>query len=185
MNFDKIPEAKIFNNNSREDVTSWIHQLKYFRLLKARQGHNCEGDKWACYIKYTDDNSLKDILSTLGVELKSLQAGDIPFDPFEDVTMDKLDKIRYVIPELPNYIQPQDQVWNGVDIHIWIQNQLIEISVSGSNKQNSYMVSQIDFLHCQKLEDWIEKQGFQKELDLEIEKLSHCISKTKYPELYI
>ena len=185
MNFEKISESKIFNNNSKTDVISWINQTKYFRLLKARQGHNCEGDKWACYLNFANEDDLKQKLAALDITLATLQADEIAFDPFEDVSIEKLDKIRYVIPELPTYIQPQDQTWNGIDIHIWIQNQMIEISVSGNDKLNSYLVSQIDFENCLKIETLIEVKKWQADLNFEIEKLSHCISKIKYPELFL
>lgn len=185
MNFDKIPESKIFNNNPKEEIISWMKQLKYFHLLKARQGHNCEGDKWAIYLNYSDETDLATKLSQLNITLQPLGDNEIAFDPFEDISIDNLDKIRYVIPDLPHLIQPQDQMWNGIAVHIWVQNKMIEISISGNDKLNSYMVSSIDFEHCKELEKLLEDKHWQTVLNNDVEKLSNCISSSKYPELFL
>lgn len=44
MNPDKILDERFFVNNTKEEIMHWCKELHYFHYMRARGGHNCEGD---------------------------------------------------------------------------------------------------------------------------------------------
>lgn len=183
MNFEKIEDHKLFSNNTEQEIKEWVNTLQFFYFLKARAGHNCEGDKFAMYIKYSNIEELTDIMADIGIVLKEMEQDAIAFDPFGDISMDKLDKIRYAIPEHPSLEQPQSCILFGIPVHIWVQNHIVEIALSGATDGNIYKVSSADFENCLKLETKIQELKWGKYLDKKIEQQAHCISLERYPEL--
>lgn len=184
MELDKVEEEKLFANHTKEELSRWCKGLKYFHYLRARQGHNCEGDSFAAHFKYTDREDLLGKMSQLGVSLNLLPKDALLFDPFGSYNIDNLDKIKYPIPGCDDLEQPQDVVVFGHQVYMWMQKNIFEISIAGTDTNSAYHVSEKDFQVCLELEKEFEKLGWEAFLDEGIVSLPHCISKEKYPELY-
>lgn len=184
MNIDKISEERLFQNNTKEEISRWCKKLRYFHFMRARGGHNCEGDSFCVYFTYTDFNDLTEKLHQIGVTLKQLPEGYTAFDPFASYNLDDLDKLVITIQHYPYWEQPQYVELFGHRSHIWVLENRFEISVSGTKDGQTYKVSDEDFDVCIKLENEFEKLNWRSILDQDIIKHSHCISREKYPELY-
>ena len=152
--------------------------------MRARAGHHCEGDSFAAHFLYSDRDDLLNKLSQIGIELNILDEKAIAFDPFGSYSIDDLDKIKYPIPGHSDLEQPKDTELFGYKVHIWVQENRFEISISGLGTDNAYEVSDEDFQACMALEKEFDKLLWSKYLDKEIEQRAHCISKEKYPELF-
>jgi len=184
MNLDKIPENRLFQNNTKEDVVRWTQKLEFFHYMRDRGGHNCEGDSFCVYFNYKDKEDLVTKLSNLGVVLKTMEDGFIAFDPFKSYSFEDLDKLKITIAQFDDLEQPQYVYIFGYKVHIWVLNNRFEISVSGTKDKQVYKVSEEDYLVCLKLEEQFGRLGWENILDEEIKNHSHCISKEKYPELF-
>lgn len=181
---NKISEDRLFQNNTKQEIQHWSRQLRYFHYMRARGGHNCEGDSFCVYFKYTDLNDLIKKLSKLGVTLNELSEGQISFDPFASYSIDDLDKIRITIPHSNDFEQPQYvEIW-GHKAHIWVMPGRFEISISGTKDNKMYKVSEQDFDICLLFETQFDLLGWRSILDEEIKEQAHCISKENYPELF-
>lgn len=181
---DKISEEKLFQNNTKEDIKYWCRNLQYFHYMRARGGHNCEGDSFSAYFKYDGLEDLKNKLSKLDVTLNKLSEGQISFDPFASYSIDDLDKIRITIPDFNDFEQPQYVEIYEHKAHIWVMPGRFEISISGTKDDQIYKVSGDDFYVCRLLEAQFDNLEWKSILDEEIKAQSHCISKEKYPELF-
>lgn len=184
MNIDKISEERLFQNNTKEEITRWCRQLQFFHYMRSRGGHNCEGDSFCVYFQYDNREDLIAKLSQIGVTLNTLPEGAIAFDPLESYSIDDLDKLRIVIPHFCDLEQPQYVEIYGYKAHVWVMNNRFEISVSGNKDGQTYKVSEKDFEVCLALEKEFDKLGWGSILDEEIKNQTHCISKEKYPELF-
>lgn len=184
MNFDKISDERLFQNNSKEEIKRWCQSLQFFHYMRARGGHNCEGDSFCVYFKYENRDDLISKLAQIGVELSPMDEGFISFDPFESYSIDDLDKLKITILEFNDLEQPQYVEIFGQRVHIWVMSNRFEISVSGSKDEQTYKVSNDDFDVCMKLEEEFDKLGWESIIDKEIEDQVHCISNKKYPELF-
>lgn len=185
MNLDKISEERLFENNTKEEVTSWCRQLRYFHYMRARGGHHCEGDSFCVYFKYDTREDLISKLSLLGIEIRELQEEEIAFDPSESYSIDDLDKLKITISEYKDLIQPQNVEIYGNTAHIWVIKDRFEISISGYKDNQIYKVSDADFKICLLLEKDFDHLGWESILDNDIKSQMHCISKEKYPELFL
>lgn len=184
MNLDKISEERLFQNNTKEEVMRWSQNLQYFHYMRSRGGHNCEGDSFCVYFKYTDREDLINKLQQIGVTLNKLEEGFIAFDPFESYSIDDLDKLKITIAHLSDLEQPQYVEVFGYKAHIWVISGRFEISISGTKDGQTYKVSEEDFQVCQSLETEFDKLGWSAILDEEIKQQIHCVSKEMYPELF-
>jgi len=184
MDLSKIPEERLFQNNSREEIQHWCKNLKYFYYMRAKSGHNCEGDSFSACFRYGDKNDLIEKLGELGVELNKIDEESIAFDPFESYSFEDLDKLKMVIPRFEDLEQPQYVEVAGHKVHIWVHNYRFEISVSGIKDGQVYKVSSGDFDVCLELEDLFDKLGWQQLNDEDITGQYNCISKNNYPELF-
>ena len=184
MNFDKIAEDRLFANNTKEEITYWCKNLSFFKYLRARGGHNCEGDSFCVYFKYTSKDDLVEKMFQIGVLLEVLSDDFISFDPFESYDLEDLDKLKITISSFPDLIQPQYvEIFNS-KVHIWVLDDKFEISVSGSKDDLMYKVSDADFVVCRKIENELNRLHWQSILDNDIENYPHCISQKIYPELF-
>ncbi len=184
MDLDKISDDRLFQNNTKEEIVGWINSLDYFNYMRARSGHNCEGDSFSAYFKYDDLEDLKEKLQNLGVTLNQIPDGFIAYDPFESYSFDDLDKLRIPIPghadlEQPHYVNIMDY-----KAHIWILVDSFEITISGKKDGNAYKVSEEDFKICMELEKEFDRLKWKPFLNDDIKNYAHCISKNKYPELF-
>lgn len=184
MNLDKISEERLFQNNTKEEIKRWCQNLRYFHYMRSRGGHNCEGDSFCVYFKYTEREDLINKLEQIGVSLNQLEEGFIAFDPFESYSIDDLDKLKITIAHFSDLEQPQYVDVFGYKAHIWVISGRFEISISGTGDGQTYKVSEDDFKVCLHLEEQFEKLNWSSILDEDIKQQIHCISKEKYPELF-
>lgn len=184
MNLDKISDDRLFQHNTREEIMYWCQNLHYFHYMRARGGHNCEGDSFSVYLKYNDREDLISRLSQIGIQINRLGEEDIAFDPFESYSIDDLDKLKITIAHFNDLIQPQYVEIFGYKAHVWVIADKFEISISGSKDGQIYKVSEEDFKVCQALEKEFDNLGWNTILDYDIKSQIHCISEEKYPELF-
>lgn len=184
MSLDKIPEDRLFQNNSREEISRWGNSMSYFHYMRSRGGHNCEGDAFCTYFLYQDMEDLISKLSQLHISLNKIEEGDIVFDPLESYSIDDLDKLRITIKKYADIEQPQSVEIFGYKVHVWVNDQNFEISISGTEKGKAYKVTENDYNVCLALEKKFDVLGWKIFLDDSITNEIHCISKKKYPELF-
>lgn len=184
MNLDKISEERLFQNNTKEEIQYWCRHLRYFHYMRARGGHNCEGDSFCVYFRYDTRDDLITKLAQIGVTLNRLEDGYIAFDPLESYSFDDLDKLRITIQQFSDLEQPQYVEIFNRKVHIWVMSNRFEISVSGTKDGKTYKVSDDDFDICTLLEKEFDKLGWISIIDKEIKTQIHCISEDKYPELF-
>lgn len=184
MSLDKMPEDRLFQNNTKEEVLRWANQLQYFHYMRSRGGHNCEGDSFCVYFKYTDKADLEKKLEKIGIELKPLQEGDIPYNPMKSYSFDDLDKLKITIPRFGELEQPQHTSIDQHRVHVWVLDDSFEISVSGTKKGNAYKVAEEDFQVCLQIEKLFDKLNWKELVDEKIKEHPHCISDKIYPELF-
>ncbi|MBD8389295.1 hypothetical protein [Dysgonomonas sp. BGC7] len=184
MGLDKISDERLFQNNTKEEISSWCKQLQYFHYMRSRGGHNCEGDSFCVYFKYDGLGDLKTKLGALSITLSNLKEGDIAFDPLESYSFDDLDKLKIVIPCYTDVEQPQYVELFGYKAHVWVMDFRFEISISGTKDGQTYKVSDEDFKACCALEKEFERLEWNIFLDEDIKSQVHCISRENYPELF-
>jgi len=184
MNLDKISEDRLFLNNTKEEIVRWSQNLHYFHYMRARGGHNCEGDAFCAYFRFTTQDDLIEKLSQIEVHINRLGEGDIAFDPFESYSIEDLDKLKIVVAGFNDLIQPQNVEVFGYKTHVWVNANTFEISVSGTKNGQVYKVSEEDFEVCSAMEKEFSRLGWNTILDHDIKSQIHCISKEKYPELF-
>lgn len=184
MNIDKISEERLFQNNSKEEISRWGKGLQYFHYMRARGGHNCEGDSFCVYFLYNDREDLIDKLSKIGISLITLEEGFISYDPTKSYSFDDLDKLKVTIGPFSDLEQPQHVSIFGKKVHVWVLDNCFEVSVSGSKDNALYRVSESDFEACLELEKQFDALGWKNILDENIKTQSHCISERIYPELF-
>lgn len=184
MSLDKISEDRLFQTNTKDEIVRWAKGLKYFHYMRARGGHNCEGDSICVYFKYDSLEDLSVKLSKLGVSLNKIDDNFMSFDPFKSYSLDDLDNLKITIPQFPEYEQPQYVEIFGQKVHVWVLDGRFEISVSGTKDGKAYKVTEDDYLVCLELEKQFDKLDWNSVLDEDIVNQIHCISKKKYPELF-
>lgn len=184
MSLDRISDERLFQYHPKDEVKNWCRSLRYFHFMRARSGHSCEGDSFAVHFIYHDRADLLFKLSQIRVVPDILGKDIIIFDPFASYSIDELDKIRYPIPGHNDLQQIGDTSIFGYKVHIWVQKNIFEISISGLGTDNAYEVSDRDFQACLALEKEFDKLSWHKYLDKEVEQHAHCISREKYPELF-
>lgn len=184
MSLDKISDERLFKNNTKEEIQLWCNSLQYFHYMRARGGHNCEGDSFCVYFRYSGREDLTGKLLQIGVTLSKLPDGFIAFDALKSYSLEDLDKLKITIQEFNDLEQPQYVEIFGHKVHIWVMTNRFEISVSGTKDGQTYKVSDSDFEVCLALEKEFQKLGWNKIIDVDIKKQIHCISEDTYPELF-
>ncbi|MCK9179925.1 MAG: hypothetical protein PHQ88_05865 [Bacteroides sp.] len=184
IQLDKLPEARLYENHNQTTLKKWCQGLRYFHYMRARRGHNCEGDSFAAHFNYQGRADLLEKLGQLKITLQEVGEDDLVFDPLKSYSIDDLDRIKYTIPGLPDLIQPNKESLFGYEVHLCIQQHTFELIVAGTQSQSAYEVSDSDYEVCLSIEKELDKLGWSSFLDQEIKKQPHCISATLYPELY-
>jgi len=185
MNWDNIPEERLFQNNSKEEIMRWGKSLRYFHYMRSRGGHNCEGDTFSAYFKYDDLDDLNIKLSKIGVILSKIDENSVVFDPMKTYSFHDIDNLSITISRFNDTIQPQSVEIFGHKAHVWVLDNSFEISVSGTDKEYAYKVTEKDFQVCFKLEKQFDNLGWNQISDESIKYQPHCISIKIYPELFI
>lgn len=184
MTLERISEDILFQTNTKEELLRWCPQLQYFHYLRARGGHNCEGDSFYVSFLYDDLDDLVNKLKGLGVTLQKIPEGSIPFDPMARYSLFDLDRIRNVVPGTKEWEQPGFVTIEGNEAHIWVMNNHFTISISGTKKENKYVVDEDDFLAAKAIESKFNTLDWLPFIDKNIIKETHCVSRERYPELF-
>ncbi|NMA73139.1 MAG: hypothetical protein GX963_03060 [Bacteroidales bacterium] len=184
VQLDKLGEDQLYENHDQSTLKRWGKSLSFFHYMRARRGHNCEGDTFAAHFTYNGRDDLIHKLNQLGVEVKKVSAEDLVFDPFKSYSFDDLDRIKYTIPGFDDLIQPNQEVIFGYSVHMCVQQDRFEIIVAGTKTGSAYEVTEEDFNICLALEKEFERLNWHQFLDKSIKKQPHCISEYLYPELY-
>lgn len=184
MKLDRISEERLFQTNTREELMHWCPGLNYFHYLRARGGHNCEGDSFYVSFLFDSFDDLTHKLSQIGVTLEKIPEGTLPFDPMARYSLYDLDRIRNVIPGTKAWEQPGFATISGHKVPIWIMNGYFTISVAGSNSDKAYQIDEEDFVVAKEIEATFDKLGWKAFLDRNIINEEHCISRERYPEIF-
>ena len=185
IQLNKLNDRQLYENHDQSTLKRWCKSLKFFHYMRARRGHNCEGDTFAVHFTYDGKEDLLKKLSQIGVEIQRITAEDLVFDPLESYALDDLDRIKYTIPGFDDLIQPHLEDVLGQAVHVWVQQHTFELIVAGDVTRSVYEVGEDDFQICLQLENDFERMGWNVFLDEEIKKQPHCISEVLYPELYV
>ncbi|MDQ3109191.1 MAG: hypothetical protein M3R17_04790, partial [Bacteroidota bacterium] len=183
MQIDKFSDKWLYQDHSKSEIGIWVRHLKYFYFVRAWGGHNNDGDRFVATFGFETKENLLETLNRLGVNV-SFVAADEP-QPIPGVSYPSADyrKFKILVKQFPDIEQPGITTINNLPCHIYIGENYIQISVSGTKDGNSYQVSSSDFEVAQSLELFFDTSSPNLERHFEIEKNAACISRTKYPEL--
>lgn len=136
----KLSDDFICRDHSKEQISYWVKNLKYFYLRMAYYGHDSSGDQFIANIDFMDTNDLISKLTALGVEAKEPTSDD--HDWYES----KRGGTRIKHPYYTTIF--------GVECYIYIR-ETIKISLSGGNGHH-YQVSDVDFNKCKLIEEGLD-----------------------------
>lgn len=184
MQIEKLSDNWLFEQHSKQTIREWLGQLRYFYFKRAWGGHANDGDEFQTAFLFTDR---KDLLSKIG--LLGLKINVIPDDFPRPVigqayTADEYNKFKNEIKLFNDLEQPGHSIIFGHKAFVWVYDNSIQITVSGTRDDNRYEVTVDDLNVCIELEKRFDDLGWQKIIDKSLEKSVCCISQTKYPELY-
>ena len=184
METEKFSDKWLFQNHSKNEIMSWIQNLKYFNFFRAWGGHNNDGDRFEVTFNFNSKQDLLEKLNRLGVIINFVPA-DTP-QPVVGVSYPSSEywKFKSLVRQFPDIEQPGGTIINDIPCSIYIGENYFQISVAGTKDGDYYSVTNSDFEVAKQLESFFETLSPKLERDFEIEKNAACISQTKYPELY-
>lgn len=160
MKIGRLSDTWLFETHSREELSSWVKQLKFFYFFRASGGHANDGDLFKASIKFSNKQDLAYKLSKMGISSSALPVGSKSASE-----------------------QPLYQMINGNRCFVWVQGRSITVSVFGA-EGDLYSVSEKDFQICKNIEKLFDQAEFQGQKSRNSERSICCISQEKYPELY-
>lgn len=177
----KLSDKWLYEMHDKDELSSWVSSLKYFRFVRAWGGHANDGDEFVLLIKYNDFDDMKRILSDLGINLKSIP-DDYP-RPISGkaYTWEEYQLFKHEIMNYPGYEQPGKVTLLNRGIFIYVRNSVIEINIQ--DIENPYVVTAETYEYCLRLEAYLlENYSFvySNERDGKIT----YISPRLYPELF-
>ena len=184
MQIEKLSDNWLFERHSKQTIREWLRQLRYFYFKRAWGGHANDGDEFQAAFLFTDRQDLLYKIGQLGLTLNI-----IPNDLTRPVTgqpysADEFNKFKNEIKLFTDLEQPGHSIIFGHKAFIWVYDNSIQITISGTRDDNRYEVTEDDLKVCIELEKQFDNLGWQKIIDKLLEKSVCCISQTKYPELY-
>jgi hypothetical protein len=144
----------LFERHSKVTIKKWLRELRYFYLIRAWGGHANDGDEFQVAFKFSDEQDLISKLQQLGLKVH---------DCFE---------------------QPGRSILFGYEAFVWVNENSVFITVSGTKDNNPYEVSEDDFKACRELEKCFDNLSWLSLRDNSLEHSVCCISRSKYPELF-
>lgn len=184
MQIEKLSDNWLFERHSKHTIREWLGHLRYFYLKRAWGGHANDGDEFQVAFSFTDRQDLINKIGQLGLTL-SLIPDDFPRPIIgQSYPADEFNKFKNEIRQFTDLEQPGHTIIFGYKVFIWVHDNTIRISISGTRDDNRYEVSEEDFKVCIDLEKQFDNLDWQKYLDKSLEESVCCISQTKYPELY-
>lgn len=184
MQIDKLSDNWLFERHAKQTIKAWLRELRYFYFKRAWGGHANDGDEFQVAFSFADSQDLQNKLGQLGLSLNSMP-DNFPRPVIgQPYLADAFKQFKNEIKKFPNLEQPGDSIIFGCKVFIWVHDNSIHITVSGTKDDNRYEVTEDDFKICLELEKHFDHLGWQKIMDQSLEKNVCCISKAKYPELY-
>lgn len=156
MEIDKLSDIWLYQRHSKQTIKAWVNHLKYFYFIRAWGGHANDGDTFKVGINYTDK---EDLIFRLGQLELTLDVRPEDFPAYSTIF--------------------------GYKAFVCIYDNTIEISISGTKDENYYEVTEADYKVCLELESKFDTLNWYKLTDKTLEKKVCCVSKTKYPELFV
>lgn len=184
MQIEKLSDNYLFEKHSEQTIIKWLRQLQYFCFKRAWGGHANDGDQFQVAFLYSDRQDLLNKITQLGLNLNI-----IPYDfprPIigKSYSVEELNKFKSEINNFTDLEQPGRSIILGHKVFIWINDNSILITISGTQDGNYYEVTEEDFEVCLELEKHFDSLGWQKIIDKSLETNICYICQTRYPELY-
>ena len=184
MQIDKLSDNWLFERHSKQIIIEWLRRLRYFYYKRAWGGHANDGDQFQVAFLFTDRQDLINKLTLIEVNVNVIP-DDFPRPVMgQSYSSDEYAKFKSEIKQFPGLEQPGHSVILGHRVFIWVHENSINMTISGTKDDNRYEVTEDDFKVCLELEKHFDKLGCQTIVDKSLEKSVCCISRTKYPELY-
>jgi len=184
MQVEKLSYHWLFERHPKPTIRAWLGQLRYFYYKRAWGGHANDGDEFQVAILFTDRQDLMYRMGQVGLTLP-ITPNDFPKPaPAESPPTNEYNEIKTRIKKFPDLEQPGHCIIFGHKVFLWVHDQAIHITVSGTRDGNHYEVSEDDLKICVALEKYFDHLAWQKIIDKSLEDSVCCISQTKYPELY-
>jgi len=184
MDIEKFQDKWLFKDHTKSEIKNWATQLHHFYFVRAWGGHNDDGDRFTVAFSYSSKDNLLDILNKLGLQINILPS-DTP-RPVAGVSYpsEEFWKFKISVNRFPDLEQPGRTKINSFPCHIYIDDTKINISISGTENNNLYVVTTKDFEVCKELETFIDTLSLSDFKNYDIEKDAGCVSRLKYPELF-
>lgn len=135
----KLPESYLFIEHSRDTVSNWARQLKYFYFLRAWGGHANDDDTFQAGILYKDRLDLEDKLAALGIVPGLIGPDDPQPVPGQSYRGDEFARFKRAVYKYPDMEQPGLVTIAGQKVFVQIGSSAIDFSVSGTADHNIYM----------------------------------------------
>jgi hypothetical protein len=184
METEKLSDNWLFERHSKQTIREWLRQLRYFYFKRAWGGHANDEDEFQVAFSFTDRQDLINKIGQLGLTLNIIP-DDFPRPVIgQPYSAEEYDEFKNEIKQFKDLEQPRHSIIYGHKVFIWVHDNLIHITISGTRDDNYYEVTQDDLKVCIELEKHFDNLGWQNIIDKSLEKSVCCISQTKYPELY-
>jgi hypothetical protein len=184
MQLDKLKPAYLFETHSKGEIIKWATNLHYFYFIRAWGGHANDGDRFEAVIKYADRQDLINKLAKLDISFQK-----IPEDYPEPIvgkaySTNEFETFKNSIKDFRDLEQPGNTCVKGIKCFIWIESGEILFSISGTDDNNPYNVSNADFESCKSLERIFDANNFKDVKGTGIERQPNCVSESNYPNLF-
>ena len=184
MQQEKLSDNWLFERHSKQTLRAWLKQLRYFYYKRAWGGHANDGDEFQVAFAFSDRSDLLYKMGQLGLTLNTIP-DDFPRPVIgHSYTVEEYTKFKIEIKQFTDLEQPGHSIIFGNKAFVWVYDNSIKITISGTRDDNCYEVTEDDLKVCIELEKEFDKLGWQTIIDKSLEKSVCCISQTKYPELY-
>lgn len=181
MQIERLSDKWLFERHAKSTIRAWIRQLRYFYFKRAWGGHANDGDEFQVAFTFTDRQDLIHKFGQLGLTLNTIPE-DFPRPVIGPA--DEYHKLKNRINPFTDLEQPGHSLIFGHKAFIWVHEYSIHITVSGTQDDNRYEVTEDDLKVCVDLEKQFDHLGWQQNIDHSLDNHVCCISQTKYPELY-
>ncbi len=143
----------------------WVKQLRYFYLKRALGGHANDGDEFRAAFAFTDRQDLLHKIGLLGLRLNVMPNGSPQPVPGRPYPASEYSEFKSVIKQFPDLQQPGHSLIFGNKAFVWVYDNSIQISISGTRDGNAYEVTEDDLLVCIELEKQFDQFAWQKITD--------------------
>jgi hypothetical protein len=184
MQIEKLSDNWLFERHSKQTIREWLSKLRYFYFKRAWGGHANDGDEFQIGFSFTDRQDLIYKIGQLGLTLNTIP-NDFPRPVIgQPYTAEEYREFKSEIKPFSDLEQPGHSIIFGHKAFIWVHDNSIRITISGTRDNNLYEVTEDDLKVCIELEKQFDYLGWLNIIDRSLEKSVCCISQTKYPQLY-